>query len=447
MLTRRSLLLAAAAVAGCAPTGSGPSPTQISSSAQASPATSAASPSGTAGPFQMPVPCKVDVLGYQGPYVSNTFEAAERLFAERNKGASAAFRLSSNPAQELGVTPPDVLHDAGPRPLLLARERTRLVDLAPLLTAPALAGDGTVGAGLYTGVAEAGSFGGTQLALHFALDVHGLWYSKSTAARLKLGRPRSFDELLAMAPGERYLFAWEPALAVNYLELFLTVAVKEAGVSLLAGLEGLAPDAWRHPALLAVLEAFAQLLGTQQLREVAGAAALWAADGGPLFLPGPASALRETKAVRAATFLPAVLAPPGLSPAADLPLAARVGFAEPFAIPADSTRQACGLEFLRVVFSPTVAREFALTNHLVPAVRGTLPQELSPELSAQIGLLSATGAHRIHWRFIDYYGLGSVFSQATASFLRGQSSAVELLDTLQAATDDARSNPENTPLR
>ncbi len=253
--------------------------------------------------------------------------------------------------------------------------------------------------------------------------------------------------IAADAPG-RYLLAWDPATAGDLLTLVLTSAIKQAGHDLRLALESLEPTSWHAPEIAAVLEELRGLITTGQIVETEGSSqGTWAIGEGPLFCAAGANVLRDTKAVRPATFQPTVVPAPTMTLASKLPANAVLSQAqESFIIPRRGKNVAGAQELLRTMFSQSVASQFIEENQIPTTLRGALPVDPPGSLDTQIRLLERAGTEVINWRFIDHYGLREKTSEVMTEFLRGTTTTTAVITQLQGLSDAARADTSLIPL-
>lgn len=450
-IPRRTLLAGAAgafAVAGCAkgpapgrPT-SPPSPRLPESSTSAKPAEQAL------GPFGLKSPSTIRVAASSSPLGLSALTCA--IDALRETYPEVLVRVESRVDVASGVDwedPPDLIFNDGAFPL--AAQANRLLMLTRLLESETA--DGTpLKRALYTGALEAGRVGAAQMAMQYSLIVHGLWFSETLFTENGWRPPRTWAEARAIAadaPG-RYLLAWDPATAGDLLTLVLTSAIKQAGHDLRLALESLEPTSWHAPEIAAVLEELRGLITTGQIVETEGSSqGTWAIGEGPLFCAAGANVLRDTKAVRPATFQPTVVPAPTMTLASKLPANAVLSQAqESFIIPRRGKNVAGAQELLRTMFSQSVASQFIEENQIPTTLRGALPVDPPGSLDTQIRLLERAGTEVINWRFIDHYGLREKTSEVMTEFMRGNTTTTAVITQLQGLSDAARADTSLIPL-
>lgn len=450
-ISRRALLAGSAlTLVGCTPPPApqSPSPTPSdSASASPSPTPSPTPPAGV-GPFNLTVPSTVRVAWVQGPFGLSIVDGATRQLESTHTGVRVLTTALTDLQAELddeeqGV--PDLLHNSGEGKLLLAEIADRLHPLDDLLEAKNLDGD-VIRQTLFTDALTAMQADGRTLTIPYVLLVRGLWYSASGFNKLGLTPPTTWEELhhSASSPGQagRPLFAWDEDTVPDFLDMVITCAIKEGGHEVRVGLDNLAPEAWRHPAVGKVLDEVARLVGTPLLAEAQGATSLWASGQGPLLMPASARIVRTTKGVRKAGFSPAVAPVPTISTQPTLPAATiHSSVDEGFIVPKAARNVAGGMEMLRMMLSREVASEFSRVNDVPTVVRKTTTASKSAPLASQARLLANAGRNVINWRFLDHYGLTKPAAAAMADFLRGTSDVAGLQGTLQRLCDDVRNDP------
>lgn len=449
-LTRRALLagsvLAATACTPAGPLGPSPGPSRPRPGLPAP----SASPTATGvGPFPVVTPSELQVVVHPGPLGTSVADVAIDELAELHPGlrvrTEQVLDLRATLGSHLQHTEADVVHNAGSGRIQLPEAVDELANLAPLLSAPNL--DGVpIRNTLYRGALRDGRVLGVQRAVQYALIAHGFWYDEGAFGVTGFDPPTTWAALLelgqAVAAEGRTLFAWDEECVDQFLEMTLALAIKTGGDDVRLGLDNLRAEAWRHPAVVEAFEAVAALAGSEHLREETGAVSRWASGEGPVLLPAGATVVRQTKGIRAKDFQPAVAPLPLVSDAATLPQhAVHVQPQEAFLVPAAAPNRAAGFEFLRLLFSPTVAAQFSALNEVPTVVRGSLPVGVSSAVTSQARLIAGAGQHAFSWRFIEYYGLTEVFHFGMARMLRGEVSPHALLDELQAVTDETRHHP------
>lgn len=447
-LTRRALLAGSAlAATACTPAGPlGPSP---SPSRPGLPAPSPAPTATGTGPFPVATPSELRVVVHPGPLGTSVVDVVLDEFAELHEGlqirTEQVLDLRATLGTHLQHTEADIVHNAGPQRIQLPEAADELANLGPLLNAPNL--DGVpIRNTLYRGALRDGRVLGVQRAVQYALVAHGLWYDEGAFGVTGFDPPTTWDELLelgrAVTAEGRTLCSWDEECVEQFLEMTLSLAIKTGGHDVRRGFDNLRAEAWRHPAVVEAFESVAALAATEHLREETGAVSRWATGEGPVLLPAGATVVRQTKAIRRKDFQPAVAPLPLVSNTAALPQhAAHVQPQEAFLVPAAAANRPAGFEFLRMLFSPTVAAKFSALNEIPTVVRGSLEVGVSSAVTSQARLIAGSGQHAFSWRFLDYYGLTDAFRSGMTRLLRGEVAPKALLDELQELTDETRHNP------
>ncbi|WP_296136588.1 extracellular solute-binding protein [uncultured Tessaracoccus sp.] len=439
-ISRRALLTGSLlAVAGC----SRPTPLPTAPTPSPSP-----SPSASPTTTDLAVSSTIRALVGAGPFGTELVEGARNALPD---GVTLATPTTDDvPTAFLHGAGVDLIHNTGTRRLALARASQHLADLTSILD-EAL-DDGTPRRDRIRDMAlTPGTVGGRQVAVHRLLVAHGIWYSDRDLSNLGATAPRTWDELVALgeAPGEgRHLFAWDPGCAADYLDLALTLAVKEAGSGLATAIDGLAPDAWHHDAVAQAFAHLQRLVATTQLREVPAARTSWAAGDGPLLHPAGATILRHTHGARDEGFLPVVSPVPTMSDEPALPFeTARVSPEAPLCIPRTAPNLDGARALLRILLAGDTAQAFTTRYEVPSTVRGTTPTEQPPTLRTQVRLVADAGDHTIDWRFLDHYGLRPRADQLMTAFLRGRATPTATIAAFQSMADEVRADPDALHLR
>lgn len=449
-IPRRTLLGGTAALAltacdpGENPTDPPPSPTE-STSPGASP-----SPTATYGPFGLRESSEIRATVVPRSGGDTAVEAAGDLLKTRVQGLDVQVSKAEDVKQEIGPTlakePPDLIHNGGDHPLALGEIGDDLLALEELLGAEAEGGT-EIRDTLYSSALPPGRVDDKQLAIPYALVVHGLWYSEAAFAEHGWAVPATWDATVELAEAvekeERHLFSWDDTTVLSVLDLAITSAVKEAGHELRRALDNLADGAWSHPAVEATFEQLRLLVTEQHFVEVDhGAKQRWAVNSGPVLFCGGAHVINATRSTMQSDFLPTVAPVPTLTAAPTLPIQAiRAAADESFVVPKKAKNTAGGLEMLRTMLSREVAAQYSAKTGMPTVVRGATAQSESPELATQTRLLAGAGEHVVDWRFLRHYGLGEDAGTAMSEFLRGTLNTPALITRLQALTDAVRNDP------
>lgn len=401
-----------------------------------------------AGEFGLVTPSSLNVLLHSGPFGTSLTDAAVRHLQDAQPGLTITTAYALDIAREVGTDLSkggfDLIHNGGTRRVHLAKVRSQLAELDPLLDAPNLAGQ-SIRDSLFTAALPPLAPTDTRVTLPYTLIARGLWYSEPAFAKRGILPPTTWEELLALGKSitddDLHLFAWDEHSVGDYLEMAITIAIKDGGHALRIALDSLAEDAWSHPRVQATFTALAQLVESGQLVHTTGATSRWATGDGPLLTPASARIVRQTSGVRPDEFQPVVAPVPSVTGMPALPQTAiHADAADEFLVPTTTSNKAAAFELLRTMYSPEIATEFSRINEVPTVVRGTSQGIDSAPLHSQARLIAGAGKQAFSWRFIDHYGLGQNANEAMTALLAGKASAQATLKRLQSLCDKVRND-------
>jgi N-acetylglucosamine transport system substrate-binding protein len=348
--------------------------------------------------------------------------------------------------------PPDVVNNSGAEAMDIAAliRNNQVYDLTELLDAPSLDDPSVpVRDTLRPGTIEMGRFGSQAVyRLNYAFTVYGQWYSRTALARLDAEYPRTWDEMIAVCERARRagMAGWTYAGQYPYYFNFTLYPFigKIGGPEVLAAIDNLEPNAWRHEAVRAAFEAYHELTARGYVLE--GSPGLSHEESQDewnqyraLFIPNGSWVENESRANTPDDFDMAVGPPTGLDSSDAMPfetLWASAG--EPFIIPADAPNIPGGLEFLRIMLGRESASNFTRLVSSLTCVEGSEEGiELPPGLTSATEVLRAAGDNVVVPRLPDWYRQlnNEEIGGAVAAMMAGEIDPGEAIDRCQRAAD------------
>ncbi|MFK4088631.1 N-acetylglucosamine/diacetylchitobiose ABC transporter substrate-binding protein [Kribbella sp. NPDC020789] len=346
--------------------------------------------------------------------------------------------------------PPDVVLNAGDRPLELGRlvAQGQLADLQAVLDAPAWDNPkAKVADAILPGMLDFGRYDGTQRTINYVATVYGLWYSAALFQRRGWDVPRTWPELVAL--GTEMKAAGLGALVhpgnhpYYMLELVLTLAAKTGGHDVLKRIDNLEPDAWRDSSLVRAIAAVGDLVKRGLIAP--GSAKYDHITAQKRFLAGKAGMLpcgnwleNEMKSAVPANFALTMFGVPALDGSAALPRGLHVAATSPYLVAEKGKNKAGGLEFLRAALSPDVAAQVTTEANQLTIVRGAADGlEIGTALRSARDLLTVAGDQAITWYFDSWYpAFATAAAEATGEFLAGGVPVSDWTGKIQAAADE-----------
>ncbi|MCG5212726.1 N-acetylglucosamine/diacetylchitobiose ABC transporter substrate-binding protein [Streptosporangium sp. KLBMP 9127] len=459
-ITRRQVLrrigltaLAAGPGAGllsaCATAGGG--------SASSTAPTASAAATSAANPFGVRAAAPLEVVIFSGGYTdAYATQIHEPLF---NKTYAQSV-IKHTATQKIGTQlrprfvsgdVPDVVNNSGAETLDLValQQEGHLADLTPLFEAPSIDDPAKKVLDTLTGgVLENSLVAGKPHVLNYTVSHRGLWYNAKLFAEKGWQVPTTWDAFLALCEQIKSAgitpFAYPGQVGPFYQTWnLLYTAAKTGGNQVLIDIDNLVDDAWRNPAVVQAVTAWADvqkrfgdkayfgLDHTQtQLKQLQNKVALY-----------PCGSWIENEMVKdtPAGFEYAVMPNPNVTATDKMPPEAFfVGVGENFFVSAKGKNPAGGLEYLRVMLSKEGAKGFTDKTKNLTVVNGAAEGlDLPPGLRSAAKVQDAAGRNIItDARFEGWYKELFDYSQAqTNSAMAGRITPEEFADRMQKKAD------------
>ncbi|KAF2776798.1 MULTISPECIES: N-acetylglucosamine/diacetylchitobiose ABC transporter substrate-binding protein [Streptomyces] len=394
--------------------------------------------------------------GFGKEYAEDAVKLYEKAFPKAEVKFSATQKIQSTLQPRFnGGNPPDLVDNSGAEQMDMGVlvGKKQLADLTPLLDAPSYDDPNKkVRDTLRPGIVEMGQFDGDPVwILYYAYTVYGNWYSQKALDSLDAEYPQTWDEMLAVCAKakKKGMAGWTYAGKYPYYIPFSMspMIAKVGGVEVLNAIDNLEPNAWKHPAVKTVFEAWYELFkkgyvlkGTPGLDHIQSQTA-WA-KGDALFIPNGSWVENESAKVIPADFDLAVSAPPGIDDSDKMPFGTIwASGGEPFIVPAKAANGSGGMEQLRIMLSEASSKNFTSKVKSLSAYNGgTDGIELTPGLKSGVAALELAGDNVVNPRMQDWYvqlqkekiGVGCL-----GEMMAGRMTPAETIKKIQGYADEA----------
>ena len=394
--------------------------------------------------------------GFGKEYAEDAVKIYEKNFPKAKVKFSATQKIQSTlqPRFNQG-TPPDLIDNSGAEQMDMGVlvGKNQLADLTPLLDAPSYDDPSKkVRDTLRPGIVEMGQFDGEKVwILYYAYTVYGNWYSQKALDSLDAEYPKTWDEMLAVCEKakKKGMAGWTYAGKYPYYLPFsmYPMIAKVGGVDVLDAIDNLEPNAWKHPAVKTVFEAYYELYkkgyvlkGTPGLDHIQSQTA-WA-KGDALFIPNGSWVENESAKVIPADFQLSVSAPPGIDSSDKMPFGTIwASGGEPFIVPAKAANGAGGMEQLRIMLGEASSKNFtAKVKSLTAYNGGTEGIELTPGLKAGVAALELAGTNVVNPRLQDWYvqlQKEKIGVSGLGEMMAGRLTPAEAIKKIQGFADEA----------
>ncbi|MFJ8149031.1 N-acetylglucosamine/diacetylchitobiose ABC transporter substrate-binding protein [Streptomyces sp. NPDC096048] len=394
--------------------------------------------------------------GFGKEYAEDAVKLYEKAFPEAKVKFSATQKIQSTLQPRFnGGNPPDLVDNSGAEQMDMGVlvGKKQLTDLTPLLDAPSYDDpDKKVRDTLRPGIVEMGQFDGDPVwILYYAYTVYGNWYSQKALDSLDAEYPKTWDEMLAVCAKakKKGMAGWTYAGKYPYYIPFSMspMIAKVGGVEVLNAIDNLEPNAWKHPAVKTVFEAWYELFkkgyilkGTPGLDHIQSQTA-WA-KGDALFIPNGSWVENESAKVIPADFQLTVSAPPGIDDSDKMPFGTIwASGGEPFIVPAKAANGAGGMEQLRIMLSEASSKNFTSKVKSLSAYNGgTDGIELTPGLKSGVAALELAGDNVVNPRMQDWYvqlQKEKIGVSCLGEMMAGRLTPAETIKKIQGYADDA----------
>lgn len=417
---------------------------------------------GADNPLGVDPAAPLDVVIFKGGYGDDyAINVNETLYSELYPEAEISYTgtqrlMEQYQARVVDGNPPDLMDNSGAGNFSSAQlyRDGQLASLDDLMAAPAYGQDGvTFADSLLAGTQEDGKFDGTQHYVSYAVSMWGIYYNAAKFEEKGWTYPQTWDEMLALCQvikddGEMAPWAHQGQYP-SYMRLTWDQLVfKAGGFEAIHKLNNLAPDAWTQPKARECLDAFRALHDGGYFME--GTEALSHTEAQSFFLQGEAAFIpcgsyieNEMKDVLAALpdFQLTVQPVPSLNADDALPFTATQASAGQNLIVFEQAKNPQGgKEWLRLLFSQEGARFFSEVTHSPTVVVGAADDlDLGSAFASAKAAIDASGENRLSSRYAALYpDLSEASNTAFSELLLGQISTDELIETLQALTDQIR---------
>jgi N-acetylglucosamine transport system substrate-binding protein len=397
----------------------------------------------------------LEVVAFKGGFGDDYAQQAVKLYKDRHTGATVDYKGIQRVGEVLqprfvADTPPDVVDNTGAGRLDLATlvGAKKLTDLKELLDAPSLDDPAKkLRDTILPGVLEDGTYDGSVLTLNYSYTLWGIWYSKSLFASKGWVYPKTWTEMLTLCETIKKSgiapWTWQGKYPEYMNDPLQSLAAKAGGFELIKAIDNLEPNAWKSESMLAAATAIHELAAKGYI--MSGSEALshteaqnaWC-KGQAAFIPSGSWLEGEQQAVTPAGFEMVMAAVPALTASDKLPAGAvQAASSESYLVPAKAKNVQGGLEYLRLLFSKSVAKGFAEASKSLPVIIGaTDGLTLSSGLASVAAASEAAGPNILAYRFRGWYApLSKAFDDATGELLTNRVTPAQWADRVQKAAD------------
>lgn len=402
--------------------------------------------------------------GYGSDYIRYAAQIFEQLHPENTVQVTGIQRVADQLRPRfIAGNPPDVIDNSGAGNLdtVALVNEGQLVDLAPLMDAPALDSPGmTFRETLFPGSQDTGVYNGVQYHLNIAYTVYGVWHSQALFESKGWEYPQTWDDMLAfceMVKNEGEMSPWTyQGRYPGYMAwgVWFPLIYKIGGMAPLRRIDNLEEGCFQQPEVLQATEMVYELAtkgyimpGTEGLTHTE-AQAEWL-QGKAAFIPCGSWLENEMKTITPEGFDMVVKPVPAVAGGQGSYEALETASGEVYFVPSKAQNPRCGMEFLRILLSKASAKFFAeQVSSMMPVIGGTEGATLSPGMQSALAAAEAAGEETFLSPF--YGGVSQVSEEVDnrmGELLTLRITPAEFVEALQRSADDALANPDITVIK
>lgn len=337
----------------------------------------------------------LDVAAFQGGYGIDFYEAAAKEFGAKHPDLKITLKGNPRIWEQLrprlvGGTPPDLMFPGWGMDHWALVEEGQLLALDDALAAPADGNSGTSWRDTFEpALLKLGESDGHQWMLPYYFNVMGWWYDPGVFARRGWTPPRTYQELLTLAPkivaAGMAPITFQGKYPYYMIEgMLLPWAHSVGGAEAVRDAQNLVPGAWKSPAMLRAAEMIRELDEKGFFQK--GAVAMSHTEAQQEFLQGRAAMVpcgtwlaSEMRDVKPPNARMEYFLPPVVDGAKGDPSAVIISV-EPWMFPAQAKNPAGAVALFRHMTSLPVAKQFVKEKATLMAIKGSDEGDLPAEL-------------------------------------------------------------------
>jgi len=409
--------------------------------------------------LKMVEPITAEGVFFSGGFGHAYIQYGADLFAKVHPGSKMTVEGIQGVGEKLrprfvGGNPPDAIDNSGAGNMDMGAlfSEGQLLDLAPLMAAPALDTPGkTVSETLFPGSQGSGVINGKQVALNISYSVAGVWYSSTLFQEKGWTYPKTWDEMLSLCETIKSAGIAPWTYQGKYPDYMLWGVVwgliyKNGGLQPMIDIDNLVDKAWSNPAVVKAIEQIYMLAdkgyimaGTEGLNHTESQAE-WL-KGKAVFIPCGTWLENEMKTMIPENFNMVLAEAPGEKHG----VLAEGG--EPFIVPAKAKQTVAGMEFLRCLISKDSAKYFAVNvSAMMPVFGGIEGVKISTGMESAVKVVEACGSDIFPWyRFGGWYSdLNKEAAAKTGDLLTKKITPAQFVEAVQKMADKVKADPEVT---
>ena len=358
-----------------------------------------------------PAKGELEVQAFQGGYGIDFYQAAAKEYEKANPGVTIKVEGDPHIWEKLrprfvAGDPPDLAFPGWKMDHWALAEEEQLMSLDAALDGPPDDGTGKDGTGKWRDTFEPsllklGQLDGKQVVLPYYFNVLGWWYDPGVFKSHGWTPPKTYDDLLALAPEIKAAglapITYQGKYPYYMIEgMLMPWAFSIGGEKAVKDAQNLEPGAWKSPAMLKAVSMIAELNEKGFFQP--GATGLSHTQSQQGFVEGKAAMIpcgtwlyAEMKSTMPKGAAMEFMLPPVVKGGAGDPSAILIGI-EPWMVPAKAKNPQGAIALYRYMTSLPVAKRFVQEKGTLMAIKGSDEGELLPVLKGPSAAFKASRA-------------------------------------------------------
>ena len=405
-----------------------------------------------------PAKGKVEVQAFQGGYGIDFYQTAAEEYEKAHPGVEIKVEGDPHVWEKLrprfvAGDPPDLAFPGWKMDHWALAEEDQLFSLDKALDGPPDNGKGTWRETFEPSLLKLGQLDGKQYVLPYYFNVLGWWYDPGVFAKHGWKPPKTYDELLTLAPKIKAAglapITYQGQYPYYMIEgMLMPWALSIGGEDAVKNVQNLVPGAWKSPAMLKAASMIAELNAKGFFQE--GATGLSHTQSQQGFVESKAAMIpcgtwlyAEMKNTMPKGSQMEFMLPPIVKGGAGDPTALLISI-EPWMVPSKAKNPEGAIAFYRYMTSLPVAKRFVQEKGTLMAIKGSDEGDL---LSVLKGPSAAFKRSKLAWadQYRAWYpGLETEAEGALTSLLNKGLTPQGFCDRMEAAAEKVRGDDSIT---
>ena len=394
----------------------------------------------------------IEVAAFKGGYGIDFYQAAAKEYEAKHAGVKVT--VDGNPRiweqlrpRLVAGDPPSLMFPGWGMDHWALAEEGQLLQLDTALDGMAADGKTKWRDTFEPTLLKLGQKDGKQWVLPYYFVLWGWWYNPDVFTKNGWTVPKTFDDLLALAPKIKAKgiapLTFQGKYPYYMLQgMLFPWAQSIGGASVLADIQNLVPGAWKNPALLKAVGMLKQLKDAGFFQE--GAVGMSHTESQTEFLNGHAAMIpcgtwleSEMKSVMPPGAKLQFMLPPVVAGGKGDPTATLIEI-EPWMIPSAAKNPDGAIDLFKYMTSTDKAKQFVREKGTMMAIVGSDDTQLPPSLEEPVKAFKSSKSAASYLARQWYPAMETEIENALTSMLNGEATPEQFADRAEAAAEKTR---------